>query len=95
MFTISAFADEIDMDLTVQMDVLDKYGIRYIEMRGVNGKNLSDCTPQEAKDIKRQLDARGFRLSAVGSPIGKIGISDDFEPHLEQFKRVLDIAHIM
>lgn len=95
MFTISAFADEIDMDLTVQMDVLDKYHIRYIEMRGVNGKNLSDCTLEEARDIKRQLDARGFRLSAVGSPIGKIGISDDFAPHLEQFKRVLDIAHIM
>ena len=95
MFTISAFADEIDMDLTTQMDVLDKYGIRYIEMRGVNGKNLSDCTVAEARDIKRQMDARGFRLSAVGSPIGKIGIGDDFAPHLEQFRRVLDIAHEM
>lgn len=95
MFILSAFADEIDMDLTTQMDVLDKYGIRHIEMRGVNGKNLSDCPVSEARDIKRQMDARGFQLSAVGSPIGKIGITDDFAPHLEQFKRVLEIANIM
>lgn len=95
MFTISAFADEIDMNLTTQMDVLEKYHIHHIEMRGVNGKNLSDCTVSEAKEIKAQMDARGFRLSAVGSPIGKIGITDDFAPHLEQFKRVLEIAHCM
>lgn len=95
MFTISAFADEIDMNLATQMDVLDKYGIQYIEMRGVNGKNLSDCTLDEAKDIKRQMDARGFKLSAVGSPIGKYSLSDDFAPHLEQFKRVLEIAQLM
>ena len=74
MFTLSAFADEISMDLTTQMEVLDKYSIKHIEMRGVNGKNLSDCTLAEAKEIKSQMDARGFSLSAVGSPIGKIGI---------------------
>ncbi len=95
MFTLSAFADEISMDLTTQMDVLDKYSIKHIEMRGVNGKNLSDCTLAEAKEIKSQMDARGFSLSAVGSPIGKIGICDAFGPHLDQFKRVVEIAQMM
>ncbi len=94
-FVLSGFADEIDADLNVQMDVLDQLEIKYIEMRGVNGKNLTDYTLEEVKEFKKQLDERGFRLSAVGSPIGKIGINDDFAPHLEKFRHTLKIAEIM
>ena len=91
---LSGFADEIDRNLTVQMNVMESLGIHHIEMRGVNGKNLCDCTLEEAKEIKAQLDARGFKLSAIGSPIGKIKITDPFEPHLEHFKHVLDLAEL-
>lgn len=94
-FIISGFADEIDSDLEKQMDVLDELGIKYIEMRGVNGKNLSDYAPADTVEIKKALDRRGFKLSAIGSPIGKIGIGDDFEAHFEKFKRVVEIAGIM
>lgn len=94
-FILTGFADEIDDSLDKQMDTLDELGIRYIEMRGVEGKNLSDYTLSEAKEIKKRLDARGFRLSAVGSPIGKIGIRDEFTPHFDKFKRVTEIAAMM
>ena len=94
-FILSAFADEIDPMLTKQMDVLNRHGIKYIEMRGVNGKNLVEHTLEEAGEIKKQLDARGFRISAVGSPIGKIKITDPFEPHLELFRHTVKIAQIL
>lgn len=94
-FILSAFADEIDPDLGIQMDVLDEHGIKYIEMRGVNGKNLIEYTLPEVREIKKQLDERGFKLSSIGSPIGKINITDDFEPHLELFKHAIEIAKIM
>lgn len=94
-FILSAFADEIDIDLNTQMDVLKEHGISYIEMRGVNGKCIVDYSLEEVKDIKRQLDERGFKLSSIGSPIGKINITDDFGPHLELFKHTMEIAKIM
>lgn len=94
-FVLSAFADEIDASLTTQMDVLDQHGIKFIEMRNIDGKNLVHYTLDEVKEIKRQMDARGFKLSAVGSPIGKIGIKDDFAPHLELFNYTLEVARIM
>ncbi|CAG7610813.1 hypothetical protein PAESOLCIP111_01291 [Paenibacillus solanacearum] len=94
-FILSAFADEIDANLETQMDVLDQHGIKFIEMRGVDGKNLVHYTLDEVRGIKSRIDARGFKLSAVGSPIGKIGINDDFELHLELFKHTLEIAKIM
>ncbi len=67
------------------MDVLDQHGIKYIEMRGVNGKLLVYYSLGEVKEIKKQLDEGGFKISAIGSPLGKIKITDDFEPHLESF----------
>lgn len=94
-FVLSAFADEIDDNLQTQMDVLEQYGIQYIEMRSVNGKNVSELTLDEARAIKKQLDARGFKISAIGSPIGKILITDDFAHHLQLFKHVLKIAEIL
>lgn len=94
-FILSAFSDEIDMDLKTQMDVLDKHGIKHIEMRGVNGKNVTELTLEEAKEIRQQLDGRGFKVSALGSPIGKIKITDSFESHLELFGHVLELAKIL
>lgn len=94
-FILSAFADEIDADLKVQMDVLEQYGINHIEMRGVYGKTITQYPLDEVKKIKKELDARGFKISAVGSPLGKISITDDFEPHLELFKHTLEIAKIL
>ncbi|MEN6313827.1 MAG: TIM barrel protein [Clostridiaceae bacterium] len=94
-FVLSAFADEIDPMLATQMDVLDQYGIKHIEMRGVNGKNLVHYSLEEVRELKRQLDARGFSISAVGSPIGKIKITDDFAPHLELFRHTVQIAKIL
>lgn len=94
-FILSGFADEIDQDLKTQMDVLEQHGVNYIEMRGVNGKKLIQYNLEEVKEIKTQLDKRGFKISAIGSSIGKIKITEDFEPHLQLFRHTLEIAKIL
>ena len=94
LFIYSAFADEISPDLNVQMNELKKYNIRHIEARGINGKNISEHTPSEAKEIKKILDENGFSFSALGSPIGKIKITDNLEPELDRFKRLLELCAI-
>ncbi len=94
-FILSAFADEIDPNLQTQMNELERYNIKHIEIRGVNGRNITQHTLDEVREIKKQLDDRGFRISAVGSPIGKISITDDFAPHLDLFRHTLEIAKIL
>lgn len=93
-YRLTGFADEISPDLNVQMDVMDSLNIHYIEMRGVEGRSLCDHTLDEAKEIKRRLDERGFKLSAIGSPLGKIQITDPFEPHYDFFRHVCDLAEL-
>ncbi len=94
-FVLSCFADEIDSDLSVQIREMKKNSIGHLELRGVDGKNVAEYTAQELREIKKRLDAADIRVSAIGSPIGKIGINDDFTPHLAVFERMLDTARIM
>ncbi len=94
-FVLSGFGDEIAESLNTQMDVMEKLGIRYIEMRGVNGRPLVQHTLEEVKAIKSILDQHGFKISCLGSPVGKIKITDPFEPHLELFQHTLKIAKIL
>jgi len=94
-FKLSAFADEINDSLDIQMQVIKKYNIGYIEIRGVDGKNVSEYSLDEMKVIKKRLDDKNIKISAVGSPIGKIKITDTFDEHLELFKKVLETAKIL
>jgi len=94
-YLISGFADEIAQELTTQLENLKKLDMHYMEMRGVDGNNLIFHTPEKVKEIKERLDAAGVALSALGSPLGKIGIDDPFEKHFEEFKVAVEIAHKM
>lgn len=92
---LSGFADEIAPDLDTQIKSLQGLDMKYMEMRGVDGDNLIFHSNEKVKEIKMKLDAAGIGLSALGSPLGKIQITDDFAPHMEAFKRAIEIAHMM
>lgn len=92
MVTLSAFADEISPDLHEQLSVLDSEGIKHIEFRGAWGKGVLDLTDSEWDEIETDLKSGGFQLSSIGSPIGKINITDDFEPHLAKYERAIELA---
>lgn len=93
MWTLTGFADEISADLDVQLDTLAAEGMRYLELRGVWGKNVLKLSDDELARVKAALRARGVGVSSIGSPIGKIGIADDFAPHLAAFQRAITVAH--
>ena len=92
---ITGFADEISDDLSTQIESLKKLDIHYVEMRGVDGNNLIFHNNEKVKEIRSRLDDAGIALSALGSPLGKIGIEDSFDKHFEDFKRAVEIAHMM
>lgn len=92
---LTGFADEIDASLDNQIRVLKKLHMSYVEMRGVDGRSFVDYSEAEAKEIRKRLDDNGISLSAIGSPLGKIRITDDFAPHMELYKHTVELAHIM
>ena len=83
---LSAFADEYADSLKEQCEALDKFDIEYIELRGVNGKNISVFTESEVKETKKILDDFNIKVSSIGSPLGKIDIKGDLNTHFETAK---------
>ncbi len=89
MWTLSGFADEISADLSEQLATLQSENMKYLELRAVWGKGVLKLSDEEIGQVKAALKAAGVGVSAIGSPIGKINITDDFTPHLADFKRAL------
>lgn len=94
-FKLAAFADEADENLDKQIRAMTENGIEYLEIRGVDGENVSDIPTDKAREIRRRMEANGLAVWSVGSPFGKIGIEDNFAPHLEKFKRQIETATIL
>ncbi len=93
---IFAFADEASPNIDEQIIAMKRNNLSGLEIRNVDGVNVSEITLQKAKEVKEKLDANGLVTWAVGSPIGKIRFEcDDFSEHLEKFKHTLEIAHIL
>ena len=89
---ISGFSDEIDAKVDIQFEVLNKLGMKYYEVRGVEGKNISKLSEQELHLLKAKMDCWGIKASSIGSPIGKVKLEEPFEPHFELFKKVVAVA---
>jgi sugar phosphate isomerase/epimerase len=94
MFTLSAFADEISPDPREQVTVLKSCNVRRIEFRSIYKTNVLLLTDEQIREFKRLLDGEGFGLSAIGSPIGKIAVDAPFEPHLDKFKRAIELCGV-
>jgi sugar phosphate isomerase/epimerase len=92
MPTVSAFADEVSQDPQVQMDTLEANGIRYVELRGALGLNVMKLSREQVTDVRRQFQDRGFAVSCIASPIGKVRIDEDYRGHFDDFKHAVDLA---
>lgn len=92
---IFAFADEADASMSGQVSAMVRNGLQGLEIRGVDGENISKITPHKAREVRRMLNDHGLSVWSMGSPIGKIRLDEDFEAHMDLFRYVVDLADIM
>jgi sugar phosphate isomerase/epimerase len=95
VWTLTGFADEISPNLDEQLDTLARESISYMELRSVWNTNVLDLTDEELDEVRSAVSARGISVSSIGSPIGKVPITDPFGQHLERFRRALHVASVM
>ena len=94
-YRLCAFADEASAKLDEQITALRENGLSLIELRGVDGRNVSELSSSDAKECSKRLSDSGIKVWAIGSPIGKINIKDDFGAHFDLFSRMLESALIL
>jgi sugar phosphate isomerase/epimerase len=90
--TLSGFADEISPDPQAQLAVLAAESITHLELRSAWSVNVADFTGVQLGAFRVAAAAAGVRVSAIGSPIGKIPVSAPFAPELERLRRVAGMA---
>jgi len=92
-YVFSGFADEYSPVLDEQIAGLGKLGICHLELRFADQINVSDFTVEKTAEVKAKLDAAGISVSAIGSPLGKIRVDEDFDAHLEKARRTFWLAN--
>lgn len=93
---IYAFADEASSQVDLQIEAMKRNNLQGLEIRNVDGVNVSDITLEKATEVRSKLDAAGLVTWAIGSPIGKIDIWDsEFENHLKKFRHTMEVAKIL
>lgn len=93
--TLSALGDEISPAVDEQLDALSAEGIRHLELRGLEETNVLDLSGEQLQRLSEALDASGFDVSAIASPIGKVDVTSDFEQHYDRFRRAIELAETL
>lgn len=89
---LSAFADEISPELDEQVRVCRDVGVTHFELRNVRGINVLDFPPALREEIRDTLRNSGLGVLCIGSPIGKVKITDPWQAHFDRFKTAVELA---
>ena len=93
---IYAFADEASPRIDQQIEAMKRNGLQGLEIRNVDGENISGISLEKAREVRSKLDDAGLIAWSIGSPLGKIEIEkDDFERHLDTLRHTLEVARIL
>ena len=92
--TLCAFADEAAKDLAGQIAALKENDIPLLELRNIDGKNVMNLTPDEAKRYRQAFDAAGVRVWSLGAPLAKTKETVKMDAYLEKVKNLCAVAHV-
>ena len=93
---IYAFADEACPQMDGQIAAMHRNRLKGLEIRGVDGENIAEISLKKAREVHRMLEDAGLTVWSIGSPLGKIPITDEnFQAHLDLFRHTLDLARIL
>lgn len=94
MIRLSAFSDEAGDSLSQQLNALHRNELSMMELRSVDRRNVSTFTEAEARKMRATFDREGISLSALGSPLGKVDLNDQFAPVENQLRHLCELALI-
>jgi sugar phosphate isomerase/epimerase len=89
-FKLSVINDEITADFGHAAEVAaQEFGLQYIEIRALWGKNIMRLDAKEITEARRILEKHKLRVSSIASPIFKVDWSgaplSKFSPRRDQF----------
>src|SRR6476646_3127833 len=108
---VGILTDEVSDNFADALKWIAEQGMRHVEVRVVNGRNVAEITEQDAiRDIRKQVEANGLFVSAIASPLFKCALDpsrpvasgdrfgqqeEGVEAHFEKLGRVMLTAKLL
>ncbi len=92
---LSALSDEAGDSCQEQIRAIERVGLKFLDLRAMDGFNVSVLPEERARCIRSQLDAAGLQVAMFGSPIGKIDLADDMQGDLDKLRHLGKLADIL
>lgn len=70
---IAGFTDEVSDDLSLQIKALKELGWNHIDLRTINGRNISSLSDHEFAEVHHQLTENNIEISCFGSTVANWG----------------------
>ncbi|MBI3857769.1 MAG: sugar phosphate isomerase/epimerase [Planctomycetes bacterium] len=104
---LSVLTDEVSGNLVEALDWAVRNGFKHVEIRMVDGANVSNLSDADVDRAKREIDRRGLKVSAIASPLFKCALDparpvdsgdlfgnkeEDLPTHMKKLPRAIAIA---
>jgi glucosamine-6-phosphate deaminase len=107
---LGVISDEVSDDFIEALDWIQAEGLRYVEIRMVDGVNISNLSDVQVERIRQEVAARGLQISAIASPLFKCALDpsravesgdrfgqaeESVEAHFAKLDRTISIAQAL
>jgi len=94
LWTLSGFADEASEKSSEQAQATVDAGFKSVDLRNVDGHNISELPIDKAEAIRKTLDDANVSCTMCGSPIGKIDITEDFDIDVKKLRHLAKLRDV-
>lgn len=91
---LCAFADEGGTTIEEQIEALRANNINLVELRSIDGKNISKISEDEARACSAKLKEAGIEVWSLGSPLAKVHIYTPLEKEKAKAMHLCRLAGI-
>lgn len=93
--SLSAFGDEIALDLDEQLALLNELRVPGLDLRAAWGINVLQLTDEQARRARHACDNAGIHVSVLGSPVGKSPLADPIALDEDRLRRLIELGGIL
>src|SRR3954465_8245999 len=107
---VGILTDEVSANFDEALDWVSRQGLKHVEGRVIDGKNVSTLNDEQVQDAPRRIEQRGLYVSGISSPVFKCALNparpvasgdtfgqaeESVEAHFAKLDRVIAIARLL
>ncbi len=74
---LSAFTDELGLDIAEALPIIKSWGLDYVDLRGrVFGRHFEGLSAQQLRELKGLLDGHGLKVGCLQASLAKVHLPD-------------------